>query len=76
MTRPAKHGGEFHFAEPGTWPQPQVVTLTETTRYGSATAWDRLHPRLTRRAAWLEHDGDLPVLPGSTDPSYRGPSTR
>jgi hypothetical protein len=24
-----------------------------------------LHPRLTRRAAWLEYDGDLPVLEGT-----------
>jgi hypothetical protein len=65
--RPAKHGGEFCFADPGTWPDPGTVTFTETSRYGaaSATAWDRLHPRLTRRAAWLEYDGDLPVLEGT-----------
>lgn len=65
--RPAKHGGEFHFADPGTWPEPDVVTRTDTSRYGSASAtgWDRLHPRLTRRAAWLEYDGDLPVLEGT-----------
>jgi SAM-dependent methyltransferase len=65
--RPAKHGGEFQFADPGRWPDPDVVTLTDTSRYGraSATAWDRLHPRLTRRAAWLEYDGDLPVLEGT-----------
>ena len=52
--RPDKHGGEFCFADPGTWPEPDTVTFTETNRYGgaSATAWDRLHPRLTRRAAW------------------------
>jgi hypothetical protein len=24
-----------------------------------------VHPRLTRRAAWIDHDGDLPVLPGT-----------
>lgn len=44
-----------------------MVTFTETSRYGGApaTAWDRLHPRLTRRAAWLEYDGDLPVLEGT-----------
>lgn len=36
------------------------------TRYGAANAlpWDRLHPRLTRRAAWLDH-GDPPVLEGT-----------
>jgi hypothetical protein len=35
-------------------------------RYGiaDARAWDRLHPRLTRRGAWL-HEGDLPVLEGT-----------
>lgn len=65
--RPAKHGGEFCFADPGTWPQPDVVTGTDTSRYGHASAagWDRLHPRLTRRAAWLDYDGDLPVLEGT-----------
>jgi hypothetical protein len=65
--RPVKHGGEFCFADPGTWPEPDVATFTDTSRYGtaSAAAWDRLHPRLTRRAAWLEYDGDLPVLEGT-----------
>ena len=24
--------------------------------------FDRLHPRLTRRGAWADHDGDLPIL--------------
>src|ERR1019366_6646802 len=54
--RPARHGGEFALADPATWPDPQVATVTETTRYGTAaaSAWDRLHPRLGRRAAW-EH---------------------
>jgi hypothetical protein len=32
--RPAKHGGEFCFADPGTWPEPDTVTFTETNRYG------------------------------------------
>jgi DDE superfamily endonuclease len=65
--RPPKHGGEFHLADPATWPDPQTTTSTETTRYGTAVAhsWNRLHPRLTRRAAWLDHDGDLPVLEGT-----------
>ena len=30
-----------------------------------ATAWDRVHPRLTHRAAWLDHDGPLPVIEGT-----------
>lgn len=40
------------------------MTGTDTRLYGKATAqaWDRLHPRLTRRAAWLDHGGPLPVI--------------
>ena len=38
-----------------------------TSRYGTAVAaaWDRVHPRLTHRAAWLDHDGPLPVIDGT-----------
>jgi DDE superfamily endonuclease len=67
-------------------PDPQITTSTETSRYGTAVAaaWDRVHPRLTHRTAWLDHDGDLPViegtlirlqaghLPGDRDPSRYG----
>jgi DDE superfamily endonuclease len=65
--RPRKHGGQLALADPVTWPAPQVTTTTVTTRYGRAVAaaWDRVHPRLTRRAAWLDHDGDLPVIEGT-----------
>ena len=65
--RPRRHGGEFALADPATWPAPPVATTTETTRYGTAVAqaWDRLHPRLTHRSAWLDHDGGLPVIEGT-----------
>jgi DDE superfamily endonuclease len=65
--RPRKHGGELALSDPATWPVPQITTSTVTSRYGTAvaTAWDRVHPRLTRRAAWLDHDGDLPVIEGT-----------
>ncbi len=65
--RPRKHGGELALADPATWPAPQVTTTTVTSRYGTAVAaaWDRVHPRLTHRAAWLGHDGDLPVIDGT-----------
>jgi hypothetical protein len=65
--RPRKHGGELALADPATWPAPQVTTSTATSRYGTAVAaaWERLHPRLTHRAAWLDHDGDLPVIEGT-----------
>ena len=35
------------------------------TRPGVAHAWDRLHPWLARRSAWLDHDGDLRVIDGT-----------
>jgi DDE superfamily endonuclease len=65
--RPPKHGREFRLADADTWSDPAVITTTATTRYGVAIAigWDRLHPRLTHRAAWLDHPGDLPVLEGT-----------
>jgi hypothetical protein len=65
--RPPKHGAEFALADPGTWPTPQHVTTTQTSRYGTARAasWDRLHPRLTRRTCWIDHDGDLPIIEGT-----------
>ena len=65
--RPPRHGREFALADPATWPQPPVSTTTATTRYGTAVAraWDRLHPRLTRRSAWLDHNGPLPVIEGT-----------
>jgi hypothetical protein len=65
--RPPRHGPEFTLADPATWPEPLVTTTTQTARYGTAAAqaWDRLHPRLTHRAAWLDHDGPLPVIEGT-----------
>jgi hypothetical protein len=65
--RPPKHGGEFVFGDQATWGEPDRHTVTETTNYGLAEArsWDRLHPRLTRRAAWTEHAGPLPILEGT-----------
>src|SRR5512142_1484642 len=66
MGRPRKHGGELALADPATWPGAQITTSTVTSRCGTAVAaaWDRVHPRLTRRAAWLDHDGPLPVIEG------------
>jgi hypothetical protein len=65
--RPCKHGGELALADPATWPAPHVTTSTLTSRYGTAVAaaGDRVHSRLTHRAAWLDHDGPLPVIEGT-----------
>jgi hypothetical protein len=65
--RPRKHGRELALSNPATWPAPQTTTSTMTSRYGTAAAaaWDRVHPRLTHRAAWLDHDSPLPVIEGT-----------
>jgi hypothetical protein len=65
--RPRKHGGVFTLADPGSWHAPDHTTHTDTTRYGhaQAQAWDRLHPRLTHRGPWLDHDGELPLVEGT-----------
>jgi DDE superfamily endonuclease len=65
--RPAKHGGAFKFKDPASWGAPDIATVTDTTRWGKAEAlaFDGLHPRLTHRAAWIGHEDDLPVLPGT-----------
>jgi len=66
--RPSRHGTELKLADDASWPAPAVTTITQTTRYGTAVAWawDRLHPRLTHRAAWEDHsDGELPIIEGT-----------
>lgn len=65
--RPPKHGPEFRFAEPETWPEPAITTVTDTAHYGKARtqAGDPVHPRLTHRSSWLDHDGELPLVEGT-----------
>lgn len=65
--RPPKHGPEFRFTKPETWPAPAITTVTDTANYGKAEtqAWDRVHPRLTHRSSWLDHDGELPLVEGT-----------
>lgn len=65
--RPRRHGAVFALARPHEGPPPVVATSTDTTRYGPADAhaWDRLAPRLARRGAWADHDGELPVVAGT-----------
>jgi hypothetical protein len=57
----------FTLADPDSWHTPDHTTDTDTTRYGhaQARAWDRLHPRLTHRGPWLDHDGELPLVEGT-----------
>lgn len=65
--RPRKHGEVFTLADPASWSTPDQTTSTDTTHYGHAQAlsWDRLHPSLTHRGPWLDHDGELPIVEGT-----------
>ena len=63
--RPSRHGDTFDLDRADD--QPAVATTSDTSRYGAARAhaWHRLHPRLTRRAAWKHHHGELPIIDGT-----------
>ena len=65
--RRPRHGHKLAFGEPTTWPDPAVTTVTDTARYGTATAmaWPRLHQRLEHRGSWEGHPGELPVVEGT-----------
>ncbi|MEV6742435.1 NF041680 family putative transposase [Streptomyces sp. NPDC051104] len=66
--RKPKRGAEFKFEDEATWPAPARTTTSATSRYGQAvaTAWDGLHPLLSRRSAWADYpEGELPVISGT-----------
>jgi hypothetical protein len=65
--RPARHGADMKFKDPATWPPPAHTTTADTDRYGAAEArcWDRLHPKLTHRGVWADHDGEPPIIEGT-----------
>ncbi|MFD4635489.1 NF041680 family putative transposase [Streptomyces sp. NPDC058284] len=67
LGRPRRHGLELRLAKPETWPEPALVTVNDTDRYGKAhtQAWDRVHPRLTHRSSWIDHAGELPLVEGT-----------
>src|SRR5215472_127330 len=65
--RPPRHGAVLKLCDLQTWPAPAVTTITQTARYGTATAaaWARLHQKLASRGGWQDHDGELPVIEGT-----------
>jgi hypothetical protein len=65
--RTRRHGPEFDLDEPAAHPRPDVATVSDTTRYGTAfaDAWERCHPELARRGGWQDHPGELPVVEGT-----------
>jgi hypothetical protein len=65
--RRPRHGHKLDFSDRLTWPDPAAATVTQTARYGTATAmaWAQLHQRLERRSGWEDHQGELPVIEGT-----------
>ncbi|MEV7358920.1 NF041680 family putative transposase [Kitasatospora sp. NPDC091276] len=65
--QPRSHGVRFALADPTTWRDPDSDTEHTTRRYGTARirAWHRLHPRIWRRSAWSDHQGQLPIVEGT-----------
>jgi hypothetical protein len=65
--RPGRHGPVIDLDQPQTHPASSVSTVTETSRYGKAfaDAWDKAHQQLQRRAAWANHEGQLPTVRGT-----------
>ena len=62
--RPPRHGEPVKCADPATWHDPAAVQHGTTARHGplAATAWNRVHQRLTRQSlAWQDHPEDAPV---------------
>jgi len=67
--RPRRHGGVLTFAKPDSRHEPDVTTVTDTTRCGKAEAiaWDRMHPR--------PQDVGTPILPrDGTDAARQRPA--
>jgi hypothetical protein len=53
-------------SQPDTWPEPSARHITSDPRYGTidVTAWHDLHPRLTGRGRWANHDTP-PIVKGT-----------
>ena len=62
-----RHGPEVRLAAGAARPEPDAVTETVTSRYGTAAASsrNRAHPRLKACGAWEGHQGGLPVIEGT-----------
>lgn len=65
--RPRRHGHAFKLADRSTWTTPDEALARDSDRYGTVTvrAWHRLHQELERDRGWSDHEGELPVVPGT-----------
>lgn len=64
--RPPRHGPRMKCSQPGTWLEPSARHTTTDARYGTVTvtAWHNMHPRLSGRGHWADHDTP-PIVNGT-----------
>jgi hypothetical protein len=64
--RPPRHGRRMKCSDERTWGKPTGRLVTEDSRYGTVTvtAWAGLHPKLTGRGRWADHDHP-PIVAGT-----------
>jgi hypothetical protein len=68
MGGPARqHGTPLRCAHPVTWTAPALAGEGRAGRHGTVavTAWDRMHPKLSKDSAWEHHPGKVPVIEGT-----------
>jgi hypothetical protein len=65
--RPPRHGDRLELKDPATWPTPDECSTAVSARYGNVRvcAWHGMHQKLARRGGWADHDGELPIIPGT-----------
>ena len=64
---PRQHGDPVRFASEKTWAGPSATAGADTARYGTVqvAAWNRMHPKLGKDAAWEHHPGKIPIVEGT-----------
>jgi hypothetical protein len=64
---PRQHGAPLRCADQATWDGPSLTAAAGTPGHGPlrVTAWERVHPRLCKDAAWHDHRGKVPVIEGT-----------
>jgi hypothetical protein len=65
--RRRRHGAAIKLNDPASLGAPDRTAELDSPRYGRVrlAAWDRRHRMLRRDGYWADHEGPLPIVPGS-----------
>jgi hypothetical protein len=65
--RAREHGTPVRCGDQATWTAPAITQDAGTPRHGTVRvlAWDRMHPKLCKDAAWQDHPGKVPLIEGT-----------